>query len=291
MTSEAYSDVHIAIVQHLKLLCNDVDDLIVSLHLDCSVIDELMKYKSLASQLMLTDEITLDIIKKNRLSINIKKAIHYENYIMHNNPQVSIIIVMSMMIHNFGEYIKTFNQIVSKEHELQEDWTRQCRENFKIIHRDFLSQTPCTELFTETLATLCNSLAKGPTISDTIVIVPITLNITDFVNDGDFEKFKLDKPLLKYHELVHLAVLSFIKALYHINNNIIYLQKLHNSDNFKLYLDYVHFFVLTNKISEVKNYEDLKNKMGDIVIPEPSVIDEKLDINAITMKQNNVGIY
>ena len=176
---------------------------------------------------------------------NDKKKYPTSSLLFMNILEEEIILIKQMI----DLYNKTSTLLPSKELDT-------INNRYKNICDEFIYQLPCLEQFVTTIYPrvikpledlLQNENNKNVNNKNENTIqnnVKEKMNINDFKFDGDFLKYY--NPIYELHQNILLSLISFRKSICNnendcVNNNLS-LTKAYNENNYKEYLDYIHFF-------------------------------------------------
>jgi hypothetical protein len=133
------------------------------------------------------------------------------------------------------------------------------KNRYNNICDEFITQVPCLEQFVTTiypriikpledfLTNIKNTNTNTNINENEIFIknnVKEKMNGNDFKFDGDFLKYS--NPIFELHQNILLSLISFRKSICNHNNNCINnnnsITEAYNENNYKEYLEYIHFF-------------------------------------------------
>jgi|Laugresbdmm110sn_2_1035109.scaffolds.fasta_scaffold16734_2 hypothetical protein len=247
-------------IREVAEICIENIHLIYSLpHLD--IIDkELNKINIFLEDLIGEIQNNQSISNNDQLYIYIKST--YEKYnlkLYHFNDNKTISTSSLLFINVLENEITLMKQMINLVNKIN---TLPVSTEYDIIKNryinvcnEFTSQIPCLEQFVTTIyprviKPLEELLQKFNNAENENNVLPNNvkekMNLNDFHNDGDFNKYY--NPTYELHQYILLSLISFRKSLCNGNNNCnnndnnISSIKSYNENNYKQYLEYIHFF-------------------------------------------------
>jgi hypothetical protein len=228
-------------IPHLDILNNELDKI-------NKFLEELLK--EINSNLSIsTNEELYSYIKSIYEKYGLK-LYHFNDNTKYSTSSLLFINILENEISLMKKMIDLVNEInyIPESHEI-----KTIKERYENVCNEFASKLPCLEQFVTTIyprvikpleAVVEKYNNNDKYINKNVNNVNEIMNINDFHYDGDFNKHY--NPTYELPNYILLSLLSFRKSLCNNNNdcenNNVLITKSYNENNYKQYLEFIHFF-------------------------------------------------
>lgn len=257
-----------------------------------NIIDnELNKINNFLEEILDEIQSNLSISTNEELFIYIKSI--YEKYnlkLYHFNDNKKYSTSSLLFINILDDEITLMKQMIDLVNKINDIHITTSTEfetiekRYKNICSEFTSKVPCLEQFVTSiypkvikpLEELVQKYNDKDIINENINFnnVKEKMNINDFHYDGDYNIYF--NPTYELHQYILLSLISFRKSLCNNNNdcknNNILITNAYNENNYKQYLEFIHFFNNENYKTKGIDWNELKNIFNSYMLdlPDPS---------------------
>lgn len=253
-------------IPHLNILNNELDKINLFL-------EELLE--EIKSMSISTNEELYSYIKSIYEKHDLK-LFHFNDNTKYSTSSLLFINILENEISLMKKMIDSVNQIdIPESPEI-----KTIKERYENVCNEFASKLPCLEQFVTTIyprviKPIEAVLEKNNKIVNNVNNVNEIMNINDFHYDGDFNKNY--NPTYELPNYILLSLLSFRKSLCNNNNdcenNNVLITKSYNENNYKQYLEFIHFFNNEKYKTIGIDWNELKNIFNSYQVDIPNTSD------------------